>query len=191
MKTFVASLTLIVGGLALAGWSLAAETAADCTTAPTCAAGTCCPQCGCHEGLVPVCHPYCTTKKTVKYKYCCKCDTICIPGHCPKCDWGCGDGGCAAGSGDGGCESGKCQCESLEVTHHMKIPYVVVTPVRKCYVTWVCPKCGCDCHCPGEAAAPAPGAPVPVAPPLPPAPGKSAAMPAAPNVSGYYSTSNQ
>src|ERR1700761_1242182 len=44
------------------------------------AGGLCCPRCGCHEGLLPVCHPYVETKTITKYRYCCVCEDKCIPG---------------------------------------------------------------------------------------------------------------
>jgi hypothetical protein len=202
MKTIFTSLALIAGGLSLAGWSVAAETTADpnCAAAPACPCGTCCPQCGCHEGLVPVCHSYCTTKKTTKYKYCCKCDTICVPNGC-ACNGGCGckEGGCASGCGcNEGCGEGHhCNCSIYEVHKLTKIPYVEEECVHKCTVEWVCPKCGCNCPCANGAAAPAaPAAPGAIGPgsttPLPPPPaGKAAATPGTPDAAGYYSASDR
>jgi len=107
------------------------------------AAATCCPKCGCHQGLIPVCHTYCTTKKETKYHYSCKCETICIPDHCPPCPK-CGDA-CCEGSCTEGCENGKCNCLIKEVHKLVKVPYTVETPVRKCTIEWVCPSCGCSC----------------------------------------------
>ncbi len=155
-----------------------------CAAAPVCDPGTCCPKCGCHEGLIPVCHPYCATKKVVKYKYCCKCTELCVPGRFPCCS-SCGDCGCNGGCGqqgccdNGGCESGHCNCLVRDVHQMVKIPYTVEVPVRKCNVTWVCPSCGCDCGCTEMPATPAvPAAPGPAAPtPAPPAPPKSATAP--------------
>jgi len=183
MKTLYTFGTLAIAALAAAGLSRAAEP--GCNAEPSCAApaccdpGTCCPKCGCHEGLIPVCHSYCTTKKVVKYHYCCKCEDLCIPGHspcCPKCGDGCCDQGCAANGGCGncGCEESKCNCMVREVHKLVKIPYTVEVPVRKCTVTWVCPTCGCNCGCSEGQAAPAPAGPMPAAPS---APGKSASTP--------------
>jgi hypothetical protein len=175
MKTLYSFATLAVAALAAAGLSRAAEP--GCNAEPSCAApaccdsGTCCPKCGCHEGLVPVCHSYCTTKKVVKYHYCCKCEEMCIPGHSPCCPK-CGEGCCENGGGNGGCDTcgcdqGKCNCLVRDVHHLVKIPYTEEVPVRKCTVEWVCPKCGCNCGCSEGQAAPAPGAPMPAAPPAP------------------------
>lgn len=182
MKTIASATIVAIAALAAARLSTAGEPA--CNAEPSCGApasgdpGCCCPKCGCHEGLVPVCHPYCATKKIVKYKYCCKCDELCIPGRSPCCST-CGDGscekGCAANCGcnSGGCEQGHCNCLYRNVHTLVKIPYTVEVPVRKCTIEWVCPHCGCPCgstESPGESqapnAAPAPGAPI--APPPPP-----------------------
>ncbi|HEV3415796.1 MAG TPA: hypothetical protein VG056_03265 [Pirellulales bacterium] len=199
MTTVAAFVTIAAIGLVRAGEP-------TCNAEPSCAApaccnsGTCCPKCGCHEGMIPICHPYCTTKKVVKYHYCCKCEELCIPGRfpcCPKCGDGCCEkGGCTAGCGcteNGacdtcGCEQGKCNCLIREVHKLVKIPYTVEVPVRKCTVEWVCPKCGCNCGCSEKSdSAPAPAAPMP---PSPPAPEKSAsAQPINPAMAGYYSTS--
>jgi len=120
-----------------------------------------CPHCGCK--LVPVCHCTCEMKKETKYRYCDKCDTICVPG--PGCLGGksCGcecEGGkcCEAQCCEKGCES--C-CEKCETCNHhnsgcgcsihcvktlIKCPYVVEHPVRKCCVEWVCPHCSGCCQ---------------------------------------------
>jgi hypothetical protein len=192
MKAILMSSTLAIAALAVAGLSMAGEPTCDarpsCAAAPpTCDSCGCCPKCGCHECMIPICHSFCTTKKVTKYHYCCKCEEICIPDHCPPCPK-CGDGccdkaGCAEGCGnDCGCESGKCKCLIVEAHKLVKIPYTVEVPVRKCTVEWVCPKCGCNCGCNGTSEpAPTPTAPTP---PLPPIPGKSAsAAPTRPAVS--------
>jgi len=192
------TLGLVVALAAPLSSQVAAETGCNaepgCAAPGCCPAGCCCPQCGCHEGMVPVCHIVCTTAKVKKYKYTCKCDTVCFP----PCEWectlgkghhcGCGCGssctsgcGCAAGCGcDGsngcGCESECCNCKVRDIHKLVKCEYTVDVPVRKCVVEWVCPNCGCNCGCTeGGCAAPsaAPAAPTP--PPAPPVPGKSAA----------------
>lgn len=133
MKTVIAVSVLTCLGLAIARLLIAGD------VVPSCTAATCCPRCGCHEGLVPVCHTYCTTKTETKYHYLCKCDTICIPDHCPSCPK-CGDGCC-----EDSCENGKCNCLIKTVHKLAKVPYTVETPVRKCTIEWVCPNCGCSC----------------------------------------------
>jgi hypothetical protein len=201
MKTF-ASFT-ILAFVALAASRLSGAGEPGCNAEPSCGApaccdpGTCCPKCGCHEGLIPVCHPYCTTKKVVKYHYCCKCEELCIPGRfpcCPKCGDGCCEhGGCAEqGCGnDCGCEQGKCNCLTRGVHTLVKIPYFVEVPVRKCSIEWVCPKCGGCCGCNEKSdAGPAPAGPTPApsgpTPPPPPFPGKSASAPSTrPTAAGY------
>ncbi|HEV2972748.1 MAG TPA: hypothetical protein VGY55_22460 [Pirellulales bacterium] len=202
-----AIMTTVAAFVAIAAIGLVRAGEPTCSAEPSCAApaccdpGCCCPKCGCHEGMIPVCHPYCTTKKVVKYHYCCKCEELCIPGRfpcCPKCAEGCCEnGGCTAGCGcteNGargacGCEEGKCNCLIREVHKLVKIPYTVEVPVRKCTIEWVCPKCGCNCGCTEKAdSAPAPAAPMP---PSPPAPEKSAsARPINPAMAGYYSASD-
>ncbi len=114
-----------------------------CCADSICVPGTCCPKCGCHEGLLPVCHSYCDTKKVIKYKYCCTCEEMCIPGHAPCCET-CNnqDGGCAVTCGS---DDGKCDCTYRNVKKLVKIPYLAYEPVRKCNVEWTCPKCGCAC----------------------------------------------
>jgi hypothetical protein len=118
----------------------------------------CCPQCGCREGLVPVCHTYWTTKKETKYHYCCQCEPICVPDQPPCCtkllsDKNCADGSCSDDVGN--CEHGKCNC--LIVAQHklVKFPYTVETPVCKCKIDWVCPHCGCNCTAENELSPPA------------------------------------
>src|SRR5690349_5652745 len=97
MRTFASVTILAIAALAAARLLNAGEPA--CNAEPSCGApacndpGCCCPKCGCHEGLVPVCHPYCATKKVVKYRYCCQCAELCIPGRSPCCST-CGSGGC-------------------------------------------------------------------------------------------------
>jgi len=183
MKRIITFMALAVATLAAAVSSSAAEPGCNaqpaCGTAGCCDQGMCCPKCGCHEGLVPVCHNYCEKKKETKYHYCCKCEEICMPsGHgkcceCDKCDGGC-NGGCGCNEGCGG-EENNCHCHIYKSTHLVKFPYTVETPVKKCKVEWVCPQCGCSCGATEvPSAAPAPsGAPVPPpgAPtPPPPAP---------------------
>jgi hypothetical protein len=110
-----------------------------------------CSNCGCHDGLIPVCHSYCTTKKETKYRYHCKCETICIPDSAccllrrgagvanVNCNQPCcSDTSCSDGSGN-------CRCLVKEVYRLVKVPYTVETPVRKCAVDWICPRCGCKC----------------------------------------------
>jgi hypothetical protein len=161
-----------------------------CNAEPGCAAGCpsgcCCPRCGCHEGLCPVCHPYCEMKKVTKYKYCCICEDKCIPhGNCETlfchhrdCEQPCGcTTGCTSGceSGNCGCGEGCCHCKVYEVKKLVKIPYTCEVPVHKCWVEWVCPRCNCCCN--GDSApACTNGSAAPTPPPAPPAGGaKSAA----------------
>ncbi len=177
MKRTAQLMALAVAALAAAVSSSAAEP--GCNAEPSCGAaagcdpGCCCPKCGCHEGLVPVCHTYCTTKKETKYRYCCKCEEKCIPEHCPPCpkccEGGCGDKcGCAdQGCNDCGCEEGKCHCRIIEQHKLVKYAYTVEHPVRKCTVEWVCPRCGCSC---GTTEAPAGVAPAPSDTPAPAGP---------------------
>jgi hypothetical protein len=178
-------MALAFAALAAAASSAAAEPGCNaepaCGAAGCCDQGFCCPKCGCHEGMVPVCHTYCEKKKETKYHYCCKCEEICQPsGHCKCCDCGCDkcEGGCNGGGNcnDGcGCEENNCHCHIYKSTKLVKFPYTVETPVKKCKVEWVCPQCGCSCgttEAPNAAPAPS-GAPVPPpgAPtPPPPAP---------------------
>ncbi|HEX3997070.1 MAG TPA: hypothetical protein VHX65_00800 [Pirellulales bacterium] len=166
---------------------------AQCGACPNCNAcgNVCCPQCGCHEGLVPVCHQYWTTKKVVKYCYKCTCEEICLPGPCGAvndgflghlgckegcgCQEGCGSKeSCGSGTGCGDC----CHCRYREVHHLVKCPYTVEVCVRKCKIEWVCPHCHCDCGC-TETEMPSLGAPTsgpsPPSPPSPPAAGKTTA----------------
>jgi hypothetical protein len=142
MKSAITASVLTCLGLGIVRLLIAGDVGANVDT--SCTAATCCPKCGCHEGLVPVCHTYCTTKKETKYHYLCKCETICVPDHCPSCPK-CGDGCCEGGCGEDGCESGKCTCLIKTVHKLAKIPYTVETPVRKCTIEWVCPSCGCSC----------------------------------------------
>ena len=122
--------------------------------------------------LVPVCHPYCETKTTIKHEYCCHCKDHCVPGpqHCCKdCDGCCHE------------ECGKCCIREI---HKLAIiPVCHEEQVRRCKVEWVCPRCD------GQASATAPvivtpgrragahgsGEPAgpPVAPPPNPAPTKT------------------
>jgi hypothetical protein len=176
---------------------------ATCNAEPGCAAscpaGCCCPQCGCHEGMCPVCHPYCEMKKITKYKYCCTCEDKCIPhGNCETlfchhCDGeqpcGC-TSGCDSGNCGRGCEGCR-ECKVYTVKKLVKIPYTVEVPVHKCWVEWVCPKCGCSCNggcgCDHEmapAASPS-AAPMPPAPPSPPTAGKTTATDLAPAAMAY------
>lgn len=109
----------------------------------------CCPNCGCHDGLIPVCRLHWTTKKETKYHYSCQCKPICIPDQSPCCSKsGCEDGtngSCASDVGDR--ESGKCNCLIIAQCKLAKVPYTVETPVCKCEIEWVCPKCGGNCSC--------------------------------------------
>ena len=145
MKTIVAP-TLLAMCITAMAWLSIAEVLcrAESSTSPP----NCCPKCGCHECLIPVCHLTCTTKKETKYRYCCKCETICIPDHCPcgsGCDdcknCGCADQSCTKTSGDW--QYSKCSCLIKTVYKLVKIPYTVEIPVRKCTIEWTCPKCGC------------------------------------------------
>jgi hypothetical protein len=113
-----------------------------------------CAKCGCHDGLVPVCHTYCTTKIETKYRYYCKCETICVPdGNCSLTK--CGSGPCENSNGanhscsNTECNCSECQCHCLvkDVYKLVKVPYTAETPVRKCTVEWICPECGCTCSC--------------------------------------------
>lgn len=167
---------------------------AACNAEPNCGscpAGCCCPRCGCHEGLCPVCHPYCEMKKVTKYKFCYTCEDKCIPhGHCEtlfchKCDCENQCGGAAGCTSGCGGESGNCGCESCgrckvyEVRKLCKIPYIEEVPVHKCWVEWVCPRCNCCCNAESAPSGctennnAAPAAPLPPAPPA--NAGKSAA----------------
>ena len=141
MKSAILASLLACLGLGIVQLLRAADLGSN--SASSCSSTTCCPKCGCHEGLIPICHPYCTTKKETKYHYFCKCETICIPDHCPSCPK-CGDG-CCEGTCNEGCENGKCNCLIKEVHKLVKVPYTVETPVRKCNIEWVCPNCGCGC----------------------------------------------
>ncbi|HEY2883359.1 MAG TPA: hypothetical protein VGJ15_13015 [Pirellulales bacterium] len=137
MKRCIAILVLAISVFTAIGLPKAEELS---NTPATPKAPSCCPKCGCTECMLPVCHNYFTTKTEIKYRYYCKCETVCIPDgscwlHCggQKCD-------------DCGCD-GKCNCTIKQETKMVKIPYKVETPVRKCAIEWVCPKCGCDCGC--------------------------------------------
>jgi hypothetical protein len=181
MKRILTFMAISVAALAAAVSSSAGEPTCNaepsCGAAPCCDQGRCCPKCGCHEGLVPVCHITCVPKKETKYHYCCKCEEICIPGpHGPKCaECGCENGSCAnqGGCDQCGCGEENCHCKIREVHKLVKYPYTEQHPVRKCTVEWVCPRCGCGCGTTeGPSTTPAPGgAPAPAAPtPPPPAP---------------------
>jgi hypothetical protein len=177
MKLRVMYSILAISALGIIGLSVIGEY--PCNAAPSCSATSCCPKCGCHEALIPVCHSYCTTKKETKYRYCCKCDVICIPDQSccwTKCGVGLGEDGNRAKQGccknNCGCADGNCNCLIKEAYKLVKIPYTVEVPVQKCAIEWVCPKCGCNCGWTEQSnAAPA----TPVSPP-PPAPQKSASM---------------
>ena len=121
-------------------WPIAAEERS--VSAPTCTT-TCCAKCGCHEGLVPVCHTYCTTKKETKYRYYCKCETICVPEGCHS-GTACAQHGCSDTCDGNDCG---CKCFIKDTYKLVKVPYTVETPVKKCTVEWVCPHCGCSCGC--------------------------------------------
>lgn len=199
-----ASLAIALAAAAAIGMPSSGEEP-SCGTGPAaCASGrarsacgcgnVCCPQCGCHEGLVPVCHEYWTTKKVTKYCYKCVCEEICLPGPCGACNDGflchlgckdngspgcaasCGskDCGCKDNCGSGGCNAGcgECRhCKYREVHHLVKCPVTTEVCVRKCRIDWVCPHCHCDCGCTPDQEMPsaAPGNP-PTTAPMPPAP---------------------
>ena len=135
MKTRMLFSVVVVGLMVVCGLSLVGGIAChgESTTPPAC-----CPKCGCRECLVPVCHITCTTKQEKKYRYCCKCETICIPDHCS-----CTSDGCCKDN----CDCKKCDCLIKDVYKLVKIPYTVDVPVRKCTIEWTCPKCGCNCGC--------------------------------------------
>jgi hypothetical protein len=191
MRFHVICAAIAISAVAAIGISNAGEP--GCSAAASdggCNSCGCCPKCGCHECMIPVCHTYCEMKKTTKYHYCCQCEAICMPsGHRKCCDCGCdkcgGDcnGGCGSNEGCG-CEENKCNCHIYTAHKLVKTPYTVETPVKKCKVEWICPRCGCNCGCSestDSVAAPA-GQPSPP----PPVPGKSAAMsPMNPAVTGY------
>ena len=109
----------------------------------------CCPNCGCHEGLMPVCHLHWTTKKETKYHYCCQCKPICIPDQSPCCSKPVCENVEGANSNCAnevdGCENGKCNCLIIAQRKLAKLAYTVETPVCKCEIEWVCPRCGCNC----------------------------------------------
>ncbi len=170
LKTLITTLAL---AMAAAVYSPSQAGEPTCGSEP---APRCCSKCGCHEGMVPVCHTYWTTKKVTKYCYHCICEDKCIPGCCkcdhPPCDsCGCNDNcGCKENCG---CD--KCHCMIVEVHKLVKVAHVEEEPVRKCYVEWVCPQCGCHNRCDGcqsgcngcqgncdGAAAPAENPPVPL-----------------------------
>ena len=140
--------------------------------AETPSAPPCCPQCGCHDGLIPVCHPYWTTKKETKYHYCCQCEPICIPDQCPCCSKsGCENGNCAdtnCCNDIGGCDGGKCNCLIIAQHKLVKFAYTVETPVCKCKIDWVCPHCGCNCGIAAEDEKPCPANSSLPTPPMPP-----------------------
>ena len=164
LKYFVGliGLACLAAGPAWAGSPACGET---CCSGESCCKEQCnrCPHCGCK--LVPVCHCCCEMKKETKYKYCEKCETICVPG--PGCCLGGKSCGCECGGGQCGekgcCEKG-CEscCEKCATCDHsnsgcgcsvhcvkklIKCPYVVEHPVRKCTVEWCCPHCsGCGCQ---------------------------------------------
>jgi hypothetical protein len=166
----------------------------------------CCPQCGCK--LVPVCHVYWDTKKITKYEYTCKCETICVPkvsccgdkcGGCGQCADGCKEGcqgSCnnACNNGGDGCGSGCCKCCIHEVKKLVKVPCVKEECVRKCSVTWTCPKCGGCCgegNCCGSEANAAPVA-APAAPAqVSPAPAPAPKMPPPPKTTNYAPRSSE
>jgi hypothetical protein len=140
---------------------------ANCSTASD---GICCPQCGCREGLVPVCHQYWTVKKETTYCYKCICEEICVPGPRGGCNTGflgqfgckkdCGATSCDSAAGGNGCPTDcgcdcSCHCMHREVHHLVKCPVTKETCVRKCKIEWVCPHCGCGCGCSGEMDVPA------------------------------------
>src|SRR5690348_1304164 len=132
MKRIPTIMALAVTALAAAVSSSAAEP--GCNAEPACGAaacgnqGFCCPKCGCHEGMVPVCHNYCEKKKETKYHYCCKCDEICLPsghgkcceGGCDQCGGGC-NGACNSGCNEGcGGEENNCHCHIYKSTKLVK-----------------------------------------------------------------------
>ena len=190
MKPRLVSLALAVPVFAAVALLLASELA--CNAEPSSTPPPCCPQCGCHDGLIPVCHPYWTTKKETKYHYCCKCEPICIPDQWPCCS----KSGCDSGNGNdsnccndvGDCDGGKCNCLIIAQHRLVKFPYTVETPVCKCKIEWVCPRCGCNCSDPAENDSTRTN--VSASAPLP-APDKSAsANPTGPAIRDIYSASD-
>jgi hypothetical protein len=148
MKWIIGTSFVVITAIGLAG--LMTKKPA-CSAEPSEFTPSHCSNCGCHDGLIPVCHSYCTTKKETKYRYYCRCETICIPdSSCcllrlgnsvdnPNCNQPCCSGtNCSA-------EKGNCHCLVKEVYKLVKVPYTVETPVRKCTVDWICPRCGCKC----------------------------------------------
>ena len=125
----------------------------------TVAAGDlCCPSCGCHEGMCPVCHSYCTMEKVTEYVYRTVCEDICVPqpSIC-KCCNPCDPCGCPT----------SCKCMVRTVQKLVKVPRVKEVPVKKCVVEWVCPKCHCNCCCEdGVTSSGAVPSPAPTAPPV-------------------------
>jgi hypothetical protein len=142
-----------------------------------------CPHCGFR--LVPVCHPYCTTKEVITYKHCCICEDICIPGITPlgQKRQGCETSGEPAGRCGAcniGCPEG-CGGRCLVRTVHklVKFPVTKEVPVKKCAVEWACPHCNCQGGCVEGTAPSSPTPPVVAPAPMPPPPAavKSAARP--------------
>jgi hypothetical protein len=178
-------------GLALLASSLgqasmaapAASGGCDCAAS---ASEKCCPRCGCHECLVPVCHCVWEMKKVTEYKYKCVCQDICIPGRigckpcddCDTCKDGCASGNCGPQAG----QEADCGRHPLvrDVRKLVKYPVVKEVPVRKGTVEWMCPKCASSCAgCEAVKIAPAPATAAPK--PASPAPANPAPMPMAPN----------
>ena len=78
MRFHVICAVLAISALAAIRTSNAGEAGCSAVASDGCSDGCgCCPKCGCHEGMIPVCHNYCELKKTTKYHYCCKCEEIC------------------------------------------------------------------------------------------------------------------
>ena len=159
---------------------------ANCSTASD---GICCPQCGCHEGLVPVCH-HCMDgqeRNHLLLQMRLRRDLHSRPARrlqhrlfgptglqrncgATSCDSAAGGNGCPT---DCGCDC-SCHCMHREVHHLVKCPVTKETCVRKCKIEWVCPHCGCGCGCSGELDVPAgtpaieQATPEPATPPMPP-----------------------
>jgi hypothetical protein len=141
------------------------------------AGNLCCPSCGCHEGMCPVCHVYNTCKTVTEFEYRCVCEDICVPNPTCCCK------GCNACGGGNSCDSCQQGCKCLVRTVHklVKVPVTKQVPVRKCTVEWVCPKCHCNCSC-EEGAPPSGTMPSPTPAPVP-AVGKTAAVGGGPDSS--------
>jgi len=98
---------------------------------------------------------------------------------CHKCG-DCGTcGGCGGDACNNGCQESCGKCCIHEVRKLVVYPCVKEVPVRKCWIEWVCPKCG-DC-CNGQPAA-TPAQPTPA--PTPTAPAPAVRLPGPPQATG-------